>query len=111
MNKNTGEIDGVSYSGWNEYYSDIDSNEMFKIIDAAIGSILDPTPLIETSENILWQQKSWTKLSELLSTGVVVRFEGNAVNIVGLRDTGNLRAYSDSSEYEISDVDDFSVTF
>ena len=84
---------------------------MFKIIDAAIGSILDPTPLIETSENIQWQQKSWAKLSELLSTGVTVKFEGNTVNIVGLCDTGSLRAGSDSSEYEISDVDDFSITF
>ena len=111
LNKNTGEIDGVSYSGWKEYFSDIDSNEMFKIIDAAIGSILDPTPLIETPENIQWQQKSWAKLSELLSTGVTVKFEGNTVNIVGLCDTGSLRAGSDSSGYEISDVDDFSITF
>ena len=84
---------------------------MFQIIDAAIGSILDSTPAIDSTENTLWQQKSWAKLCEILSTGVVAKFEGREVNIVGLSNAGSLRAYSDSSEYEISDIDDFSFTF
>jgi hypothetical protein len=84
---------------------------MFQIIDAAIGSILDSTPPIDSIENTIWQQKSWTKLSEILSTGVVAKFEGREVNIVGLSNAGSLRAYSDSSEYEISDIDNFSITF
>ena len=111
LNKNGGEKEGFSYSGWTEYIGEIDSNEMFQIIDAAIGSILDSTPPIDSTENTLWQQKSWAQLCDILSTGVLAKFEGRAVNIVGLSDTGSLRAYSDSSAYEISDIDDFSITF
>jgi hypothetical protein len=84
---------------------------MFQIIDAAIGSILDSTPPIDSTENTIWQQKSWAKLCEVLSTGVVAKFEGREVNIVGLSGAGSLRAYSDNSAYEISDIDDFSITF
>jgi biotin-(acetyl-CoA carboxylase) ligase/methylase of polypeptide subunit release factors len=111
LNKKAGEIEGFSYSGWTEYIGEIDSNEMFQIIDAAIGSILDSTPPIDSTENTIWQQKSWAKLCEILSTGVLAKFDGRAVNIVGLSGAGSLRAYSDSTAYEISDVDDLSITF
>ncbi|MEC9120471.1 MAG: 50S ribosomal protein L11 methyltransferase [Candidatus Thermoplasmatota archaeon] len=111
LNKNGGEIEGFSYAGWTEYIEEIESNEMFQIIDAALGSILDSTPPIDPTENTIWQQKSWAKLCEILSTGVVAKFDGRAVNIFRLYDTGSLGAYSDTKAYEISDIDDFSITF
>ena len=111
MNKDAREIDGVSYAGWEDYYGDIDADDMFQIIDASISSILDSSPPIENSRGILWQQKSWIKLSEILSRGVTTQYDEQTVNIVGLSDTGELNAISATSKHEIQDVGDFFIAF
>ena len=58
LNKDAREIEGISYAGWEDYFGDISAKDMFQIIDASIASILDSSPPIESSRNILWQQKS-----------------------------------------------------
>ena len=111
LNKDAREIEGVSYAGWRDYFGDISAEDMFQIIDASIASILDSSPPIESSENILWQQKSWIKLSEIISRGVIARYDEKIVNIVGLSDTGELKAVSATSKHEIQDVGAFFIAF
>ena len=93
-----GRLRGVSYAGWEDYYGDINADDMFQIIDASISSILDSSPPIENSSEILWQQKSWIKLSEILSRGVITQYDEQTVNVVGLSNTGELNAISVTSK-------------
>ena len=111
LNKDAREIEGISYAGWEDYFGDISAKDMFQIIDASIASILDSSPPIESSGNILWQQKSWIKLSEILSRGVTAQYDEQIVNVVGLSDTGELKAFSATSQHDIQDVGAFSITF
>ena len=111
LNKGAREIEGVSYAGWEDYYGDINADDMFQIIDASISSILDSSPPIENSSEILWQQKSWIKLSEILSRGVITQYDEQTVNVVGLSHTGELNAISATSKHEIQDVGDFFIAF
>ncbi len=111
LNKDTREIDGVSYAGWEDYFGDINADDMFQIIDASIASILDSSPPIERSKDVLWQQKSWIKLSEILSRGVTTKYDEQTVNVVGLSCTGELKAVSATSKHDIQDVGDFFITF
>tara|TARA_Y100000766_G_scaffold7179_1_gene5391 strand:+ start:159 stop:1562 length:1404 start_codon:yes stop_codon:yes gene_type:complete len=111
LNKDSREIEGVSYTGWEDYFGDINADDMFQIIDASISSILDSSPPIERSSDILWQQKSWIKLSEILSRGVTSKYDEQTVNVVGLSYTGELKAVSANSKHDIQDVDDFFITF
>ena len=111
LNKDAREIEGISYAGWEDYFGDISAKDMFQIIDASIASILDSSPPIESSRNILWQQKSWIKLSEILSRGVTAQYDEQIVNVVGLSDTGELKAFSATSKHDIQDVGAFSITF
>lgn len=111
LNKQRGELQDITYSGWTDYFDEIDALEMFKIIDASIASILDSTPPIESPEPEFWKQKSWGKLSESISRGVTAKFGQENVNVVGLSGTGGLKAYSTTNQYDISDLDNFSITF
>ncbi len=111
LNKDAREIEGVSYAGWEDYFGYINADDMFQIIDASISSILDSSPPIERSNDILWQQKSWIKLSEILSRGVITQYDEQTVNIVGLTNTGELNAISATSKHEIQDVGDFFISF
>ena len=111
LNKDAREIEGVSYTGWKDYFGDINADDMFQIIDASISSILDSSPPIENSSEILWQQKSWIKLSEILSRGVATQYDEKTVNVVGLSNTGELNAISATSKHEIQDVGDFFIAF
>jgi len=111
LNKQRGELQDITYSGWTDYFDEIDTLEMFKIIDASIASILDSTPPIESPEPEFWKQKSWGKLSESISRGVTAKFGQENVNVVGLSGTGGLKAYSTTNQYDISDLDNFSITF
>ena len=111
LNKDAREIDGVSYAGWEDYLGDIDAEHMFQIIDASIASILDSSPPIESAVDTLWQQKSWIKLSEILSRGVITQYDEKTVNVVGLSNTGALKARSANSKHDIQDVGEFFITF
>ena len=111
LNKQRGELQDITYSGWTDYFDEIDALEMFKIIDASIASILDSTPPIERPEPEFWKQKSWEKLSESISRGVTAKLGQENVNVVGLSGTGGLKAYSTTNQYDISDLDNFSITF
>ena len=111
LNKDAREIDGVSYAGWEDYYGDIDADDMFQIIDASIASILDSSPPIESAVDTLWQQKSWIELSEILSRGVITQYDEKTVNVVGLSNTGALKARSANSKHDIQDVGEFFITF
>ena len=111
MNKRRGGFQDITYSGWTDYFDEIDTLEMFKIIDASIASILDSTPPIECPEPEFWKQKSWEKLSESISRGVTTKLGQENVNVVGLSGTGSLKAYSRTNQYDITDIDNFSFTF
>tara|TARA_B100001250_G_scaffold130337_1_gene111060 strand:- start:677 stop:2080 length:1404 start_codon:yes stop_codon:yes gene_type:complete len=111
LNKDSRKIEGISYTGWEDYLGDINANDMFQIIDASIASILDSSPPIERSSDILWQQKSWIKLSEILSRGVTSEYDEQTVNVVGLSYTGGLKAVSANSKHDIQDVGSFFITF
>jgi len=111
LNKDTRDIEGISYAGWEDYFGDINADDMFQIIDASISSILDSSPPIERSSHILWQQKSWIKLSEILSRGVSTQYGEKTVNVVGLSNTGELKAVSAISKHDIQDVGDFFIAF
>ena len=111
LNKDAREIDGVSYAGWEDYFGDIDAEHMFQIIDASIASILDSSPPIESAVDTLWQEKSWIKLSEILSRGVMTQYDEKTVNVVGLSNTGELKARSANSKHDIQDVGEFFITF
>lgn len=111
LNKQGGELQDITYSGWTDYFDEIDTLEMFKIIDASIASILDSTPPIECPEPEFWKQKSWEKLSESISRGVTTKLGQENVNVVGLSGTGSLKAYSRTNQYDIRDLDNFSFTF
>ncbi|MED5231981.1 MAG: 50S ribosomal protein L11 methyltransferase [Candidatus Thermoplasmatota archaeon] len=110
LNKWAGEFEGVSYSGWTDYFGEIEAEEIFQIIDASIASILDSTPPIPSTENLLWRQKSWMALSDILSTGSITKFNGDSVKVVGLADTGGLKAVSETSTYDIQDVGGFFIS-
>jgi len=110
LNKWAGEFEGVSYSGWTDYFGEIEAEEIFQIIDASIASILDSTPPIPSTENLLWRQKSWMALSDTLSTGSITKFNGDSVKVVGLADTGGLKAVSETSTYDIQDVGGFFIS-
>ena len=111
LNKQSGELQDITYSGWTDYFDEVDALEIFKIIDASIASILDSTPPIERPEPEFWKQKSWGKLSESISRGVTAKLGQENVNVVGLSGTGGLKAYSTTNQYDISDLDNFYITF
>ena len=111
MNKDAREIEGVTYAGWEDYFGDTSAKDMFQIVDASIASILDSTPPIEKSRNVLWQQKSWIQLSRILSRGVTAQYGEQTVNVVGISNTGELKAVSVTSKHDIQDVGEFSITF
>ena len=111
LNKDAREIEGVTYAGWEDYFGDTSAKDMFQIVDASIASILDSTPPIEKSRNVLWQQKSWIQLSRILSRGVTAQYGEQTVNVVGISNTGELKAVSVTSKHDIQDVGEFSITF
>ena len=111
LNKDAREIEGVTYAGWEDYFGDTSAKDMFQIVDASIASILDSSPPIEKSRNVLWQQKSWIQLSRILSRGVTAQYGEQTVNVVGISNTGELKAVSVTSKHDIQDVGEFSITF
>ena len=110
LNKSAREIDGVLYSGWDEFFPGKSSQDIFQIVDASIASLIDTTPQIPVSEKTTWKQQSWTSLSKNLSKGILAEYDQQSVRIIGLDNKGELQSLSADEFVKIRDLGNFFIS-
>ena len=110
LNKSEREIDGVLYSGWDEFFPGKSSQDIFQIVDASIASLIDTTPQIPVSEKTTWKQQSWTSLSKNLSKGILAEYDQQSVRIIGLDNKGELQSLSADEFVKIRDLGNFFIS-
>ena len=110
LNKSEREIDGVLYSGWDEFFPGKSSQDIFQIVDASIASLIDTTPQIPVSEKTTWKQQSWTSLSKNLSKVILAEYDQQSVRIIGLDNKGELQSLSADEFVKIRDLGNFFIS-
>ena len=97
--------DGIEASGWEETIGQIESIDVFEMIDRSLSSVFEDIDSLDLPSEDLLISKSWESLSKILSTGVSLYFKGKPVRAVGLNRTGELEACGPDGELLIRDLE------
>jgi biotin-(acetyl-CoA carboxylase) ligase/methylase of polypeptide subunit release factors len=106
INKTLGEHNGEKTSGWYEFQPNLESERLFRQIDAVISSIFETSPLLPNVINIEnIQLESWKGISKLMSRGVYTNTKNKNSRVVSINESGSLEFEMSGERILVSDLD------